>query len=446
MVRRARAARLRVRPQGRSQAPRRRGATSTTDDELAGFEAFAGAGDAPPRVLDRAGAVDGLRRPGRPRRARPRKVDQVVSAGAALVVLAFDDIPFGGGPQGEAHARVTTWLREHLGDRADLSVVPTEYVGIRPSPYLEALAAGMPDDVPIGWTGRAVLNDTITVADAEARADSLGGRPPMLWDNYPVNDARDGRPALHGTAPRPRARADRRLRRLLRQPDGAAARQQAARWRPRRLRAGRGPRGGLEGRPRRTSGGWPSPRRATPTPPTSRCAAAAAGDLGAGPPAVHRCGVVRGPRARGRGRPVGHPDPARRPARARAPSRSSTASAPSTPSSAWRRAGRRRAGRPVTVFGPRCSIRLLLGQADDGTWRVEPGVGRARRQRDRRPRRASPSTALSARASGLQGGAEELADVVEARFEHLVVERVAAEHALEERRRRRSSRGWRRGR
>jgi hyaluronoglucosaminidase len=25
-----------------------------------------------------------------------------------------------------------------------------------------------------------------------------------------------------------------------------------------------------------------------------------------------------------------------------------------------------------TVFGPRCSIRLLLGQADDGTWQVEP--------------------------------------------------------------------------
>ena len=26
----------------------------------------------------------------------------------------------------------------------------------------------------------------------------------------------------------------------------------------------------------------------------------------------------------------------------------------------------------VTVFGPRCSIRPVLGQADDGTWKVEP--------------------------------------------------------------------------
>jgi hypothetical protein len=36
----------------------------------------------------------------------------------------------------------------------------------------------------------------------------------------------------------------------------------------------------------------------------------------------------------------------------------------------WR-ASRRSA---VTVFGPRCSIRPMLGQADDGTWRVERGA------------------------------------------------------------------------
>jgi hypothetical protein len=29
---------------------------------------------------------------------------------------------------------------------------------------------------------------------------------------------------------------------------------------------------------------------------------------------------------------------------------------------------------PTTVFGPRCSVRVLIGQADDGTWRVEPGA------------------------------------------------------------------------
>jgi hypothetical protein len=28
----------------------------------------------------------------------------------------------------------------------------------------------------------------------------------------------------------------------------------------------------------------------------------------------------------------------------------------------------------TTVFGPRCSVRVKIGQADDGSWRVEPGA------------------------------------------------------------------------
>jgi hypothetical protein len=122
------------------------------------------------------------------RGALAHKVDQVVGAGVRLVVLALDDIPFGGGPQGVAHAQLTAWLREHLGDRADLVLVPTEYVGTASTPYLDALAEGVPGDVPIAWTGESVVNDSITAAQALVRAASLGDRPPLVWDNYPVND------------------------------------------------------------------------------------------------------------------------------------------------------------------------------------------------------------------------------------------------------------------
>ena len=156
-------------------------------DELAGFEHFAaearlglGFAISPGLSMEYDASAD--------RTALAAKVDQVVAVGARLVVLALDDIPFGGGAQGEAHARVTTWLADHLAGRADLVLVPTEYVGTRPSPQLEALAQGVPSSVPIAWTGRAVVNDTITVADAEARTASLAGRRPLLWDNYPVND------------------------------------------------------------------------------------------------------------------------------------------------------------------------------------------------------------------------------------------------------------------
>lgn len=156
--------------------------------ELAAFEQFVSAGEhrlgfgiSPGLSMGYDDSED--------RAALARKVDQVVASGASLVMLCFDDIPFGGGPQGEAQARVTTWLHDHLDGRAALALIPTEYVGTRPSAHLDALAAGIPLDVAIGWTGRAVVNDTITVADAHARADSLGGRRPLLWDNFPVNDA-----------------------------------------------------------------------------------------------------------------------------------------------------------------------------------------------------------------------------------------------------------------
>ena len=122
------------------------------------------------------------------RRALAAKVDQVVEVGIDLVCLALDDIPVRPG-LGDEHARVTSWLAEHLAGRARVVLVPTEYAGTWSTPYLDALAAGVPDEVPIAWTGPNVVCDRIDVDELEARAVALGGRAPFLWDNYPVNDA-----------------------------------------------------------------------------------------------------------------------------------------------------------------------------------------------------------------------------------------------------------------
>ncbi len=121
------------------------------------------------------------------RAALGAKVDQLVDVGIAVVALLLDDIPVRPG-LGPEHARLTAWLHDHLAGRASLILVPTEYAGTEPSAYLDALVAGVPDEVPIGWTGRRVVCDRITVAEARARADALGGRAPFVWDNYPVND------------------------------------------------------------------------------------------------------------------------------------------------------------------------------------------------------------------------------------------------------------------
>jgi hypothetical protein len=112
-------------------------------------------------------------------------LDKILASGADLLVLALDDIPNRPG-LGEEHAALTAWLTGAVD--ATVAVVPTEYVGGRPTPYLEALATGVPSEVLIGWTGMSVMNDAITVADAHERATALGGRRPLLWDNFPVND------------------------------------------------------------------------------------------------------------------------------------------------------------------------------------------------------------------------------------------------------------------
>lgn len=121
------------------------------------------------------------------RAALAAKCDQLLDVGIDLICLAVDDIPVRPG-LGEDHAVLTTWLREHLGDRAGLILVPTEYTGTTSSPYLDALAGGVPDDVPIAWTGPTVVCDAISADEARARAGTLGGRRPFVWDNYPVND------------------------------------------------------------------------------------------------------------------------------------------------------------------------------------------------------------------------------------------------------------------
>jgi hyaluronoglucosaminidase len=119
------------------------------------------------------------------------KINPMLNAGIGWIVLAVDDIP---NRHGLAAAQVAlmTWLVDEVAARRDdvrWSLVPTEYVGTRPSAYLTSLATGLPDDVDVFWTGPTVCSPTITAADARAWRDAIGGRPLLLWDNYPVNDA-----------------------------------------------------------------------------------------------------------------------------------------------------------------------------------------------------------------------------------------------------------------
>jgi hyaluronoglucosaminidase len=119
------------------------------------------------------------------------KLGGLVDVGVSWFLLLVDDIPMQAGlapRQADLAHSTLERLRKDSPD-ATLTLCPTEYVGTRPSPYLTELARGLPPDVTVMWTGPTVCSPTIEAADARAWSDALLGRPPLLWDNYPVNDA-----------------------------------------------------------------------------------------------------------------------------------------------------------------------------------------------------------------------------------------------------------------
>lgn len=133
------------------------------------------------------------------------KLAHLADAGIGDIALFLDDVPeelshpsdvarYGGADAaalGRAHGdlgrRLHHWL-EARGQGGLACVVPAEYAGTDASSYLDGLCAALPRDIPLGWTGPAILTPTIDRAAAQARRTATGGRPIALWDNYPVND------------------------------------------------------------------------------------------------------------------------------------------------------------------------------------------------------------------------------------------------------------------
>jgi uncharacterized protein YidB (DUF937 family) len=155
------------------------------DDDLAAFESLRDQGRvrigfavSPGLSIDCASSTD--------RDALLAKVSQLLDVGIDMVVLALDDLPPRDG-LGAEHGALTAWMRDRLAPEVDLAMVPNHYTGCVDVPYLTELRSAVPTEVPIGWTGRYVVNDRIELADVEAWTDVMG-RAPLLWDNYPVND------------------------------------------------------------------------------------------------------------------------------------------------------------------------------------------------------------------------------------------------------------------
>ncbi|MGE3908807.1 MAG: beta-N-acetylglucosaminidase domain-containing protein [Chloroflexota bacterium] len=116
--------------------------------------------------------------------------------GVRAIALCLDDVDPGSAPDGfadlaAAHLWLANGLREALPDGMRLLVVPTYYWtdGAREqAAYTAGLAAGLPADVDVFWTGQIVRDHDIT-AEKAREAAGLFGRKPVVWLNYASNDS-----------------------------------------------------------------------------------------------------------------------------------------------------------------------------------------------------------------------------------------------------------------
>lgn len=86
------------------------------------------------------------------------------------------------------------WFIGHVytGLAADLRANRGPFAGLSPLPpqvYYDAYAAQVPAALPILWTGPGVFSARLTRIDAQEFRDFAGGRPLVVWDNFPVNDS-----------------------------------------------------------------------------------------------------------------------------------------------------------------------------------------------------------------------------------------------------------------
>ena len=126
-------------------------------------------------------------------------------AGVRRIVLSFDDQPTTlrelsdvfryGASSAPAHLDLTRRVAALLPSDVALWMCASAYcdshLGDGAGSYSHAFLAGLPSLPPgigIVWTGPTVLSPTITRADLEATRARLGGRPLLLYDNFPVND------------------------------------------------------------------------------------------------------------------------------------------------------------------------------------------------------------------------------------------------------------------
>jgi hypothetical protein len=124
-----------------------------------------------------------------------RKLAEFDAVGASELAILFDDMRGDLPGLARAQIEIVEWIAARAGGKR-LILCPTYYsddpvldraFGPRPAGYLAELGTGLDPAIAVFWTGEEVCSRAYGLAHLRRVAETLR-RPPLIWDNYPVND------------------------------------------------------------------------------------------------------------------------------------------------------------------------------------------------------------------------------------------------------------------
>lgn len=123
------------------------------------------------------------------------KLAQINAISSDFLCILFDDMPSDGAAMAAAQLRIC----ERICARSQakrIIICPSYYssdpvletlFGPMPDNYWRDLGVGLAQEIDFFWTGEQVCSATYSEDNLQYIAEQLR-RPPVLWDNYPVND------------------------------------------------------------------------------------------------------------------------------------------------------------------------------------------------------------------------------------------------------------------
>lgn len=132
------------------------------------------------------------------------KLDELNAIAPATLCILFDDMMGDLRELASTQLEILDFVTQHSNAQR-FAICPTYYsddplltrhFGDKPEHYLEDIGKGLDARIEVFWTGPKVISHEYPRAHLLQVADKLR-RKPLLWDNYPVNDAKRLTPFLH---------------------------------------------------------------------------------------------------------------------------------------------------------------------------------------------------------------------------------------------------------